>query len=405
MIRPQVDIIMLALARWDGPYSSTAFSMAKELSRHSRVFYIDNPFTYKDIIKGLGTNQVKSRYRFYGGRRAKFQSIMDENKNLVNVIPKPMYPINFLPKGRIHDRAIRINDERLLPTIDSIKQEFQVKDYILFNCFNPFYLFNPSRLDARCTVYYCVDNISKSKYIYKHGVDLEKRVIRNYDVTLTTSKELFNYAKTNTEKAYFLPNAVDFGLFQRALSKDVERPIDISQVPLNKKIIGYIGHIDHRVDYKLLRQVAERHHDKIILLIGPVSSDQFESVCKLPNVLAIGKKTLEELPLYLKFIDCCIIPFVKNELTSCIYPLKLNEYLAAGKPVVSTRFSPDLAEFDSIISAADTNEQFCDLIEDAILGDSEDQQIQRIRKAEGNTWSVRVDQFWQILNPIIGRDE
>ena len=400
--RSGVDIVMLALARWDGLYSSTAFSLAKQLSLTNRVFYLDNPFTYKDIAQGMTTVQIKSRLQPLFTGKKRYRTIEPGNSNLINVVPKAVYPINFLSRGKVYNYLNKVNDNKVRAAISHITKDFGTKGFILVNCFNPFYLHDVDTVGASCSVYYSVDNMAESKYINKHGIRLEKKVIQNYDVTLATSRELYNYAAKIGDNVHFLPNAVDFDLFQQAFDTRIEKPADIAHIPSSTKIIGYIGHVDHRVDYDLLEQVAHRHSDKIILLIGPISSDDFRRrIASLPNALTIGKKKLEELPAYLKFIDCCIIPFLRNELTSCIYPLKLNEYLAGGKPVVSTRFSPDVNEFDQVVGIADDNEHFIDRINEEILFDNNEKQQERVSKAKGNTWSVRVQEFWDVVSPFL----
>src|SRR6185295_10209627 len=96
------DIIMFALPRWDGPYFSTALSIAKELSRTNRVFYVDNPFTIKDMMAGFFTKQIRLRMMafFFGLRQ--YRRIDPDNPNLINVTPRLTLPINFLPPGRMH---------------------------------------------------------------------------------------------------------------------------------------------------------------------------------------------------------------------------------------------------------------------------------------------------------------
>src|SRR5690606_26999899 len=123
----------------------------------------------------------------------------------------------------------------------------------------------------------------------------------------------------------------------------LKRPRELENIK-DKKIIGYTGNICHRINYDLLKTIAENNLDKIILLVGPINNQAFFNMRlnKMPNIITTGPKSIYDLPAYLKYIDCAIIPFLCNELTKSIYPLKINEYLAAGRPVVSTSFSEDL---------------------------------------------------------------
>jgi len=121
----------------------------------------------------------------------------------------------------------------------------------------------------------------------------------------------------------------------------------------------------------------------------------------VPNVIFTGGKNLYELPAYLQHMDCTLIPFLCNTLTKSIYPLKINEYLAAGKAVVATNFSEDISGFKEDIYLADTEEAFIHQI-DAALTPQTDEQIQkRIDCANSNTWTARVSQFWKIIDQYI----
>jgi hypothetical protein len=95
-----VDIVMLALARWDGPYASTAFSLAKELSKNNRVFYIDNPFTMKDVFSNLDKTQIRSRLTPLFTGQSIGKQIYPDNPNLINVRTKAVIPINFILTGK-----------------------------------------------------------------------------------------------------------------------------------------------------------------------------------------------------------------------------------------------------------------------------------------------------------------
>ncbi len=393
------DIILLALPRWDGPFFSTALSLAKELSRNNRVFYVDNPFTLKDIITGLSTKPIRIRTMAFFFGLDRYRRIDEDNPNLINVTPRPTLPINFLPPGRAYHFFSKINNFIVRRALSSVIRNYQIKDFIYINSFNPFYFPNVDAFRPLCKIYHCVDNIGASKYYTaKHGRLREKEMIQNFDLTLTTSQRLCEYARRLSGHAFYLPNAADFKLFQRARDETVGRPREIEHV--DKKIIGYIGSVDHRIDYDLLTAVATRHPEVVLLLVGPTGRDYERSgLKKLPHVITTGSKLLSELPAYVRYMDCGIIPFLCNALTESIYPLKLNEYLAAGKPVVTTNFSPDLNEFEDVIKIASTKMEFVASLSDALRTDSEEKKLSRIKKAAGNTWEARVREFWRIVDP------
>lgn len=389
MIRKEeIDFVIMPLPRWDGLFSSTALAMARELSRTNRVFYIDNPFTAFDVIQGLNTPQVRKRLTSLLLGVSPYRLIDAGNERLVNVTPRMTLPINFLgPKA--YSFFNRWNNNLVRLTISDLIRRFKVKHYILLNVYNPFYLSRPRVLSPLLSLYYSVDRIAESNYIKKHGPAYERLCFHEYDVSLVTSRNLMEYAKEHARQIYLLPNAVDFDLFS----------VSDSGPGSEQDAIGYIGHIDHRLDYALLDEVITSMPEYTFLFVGPISSKLFYDYQfdKKPNVATTGKKSIQELPEFIKRMKCTIIPFLRNELTKYIYPLKLNEYLASGKPVVSTDFSPDLEDFKNYISLADAAPAFTDAIRKEIDSNSRERCEARKNKAKDNTWTHRVWELWQMI--------
>jgi glycosyltransferase involved in cell wall biosynthesis len=117
----------------------------------------------------------------------------------------------------------------------------------------------------------------------------------------------------------------------------------------------------------------------------------------MPNVIFAGPRKITELPNYLQYFDCVLIPFRKNTLTRSIYPLKINEYLAAGKPVIATHFSEDIYTFRDVAYVVDSHEEFLSTIDKAIAENDETKKQARMKVAGENTWEARVARFWDII--------
>lgn len=398
---PKLPIIMLSMSRWDGPFSSASISLAKEFAKNNLVFYIDNPFTLKDIGRLYKQPEIQSRKKalFFG--HDIYKVIDPSLKNLIGVTPKFAIPINWLPASKIYDAFSSFNNKVIIETIRNIKKDHNIKDYILFNSFNPFYGHDlPKDIKPAIKIYQSRDDISESEYVNKHGVKLETKAILNADVSFATSIGLVKKLSKNNKKIHYLPNAADIDIF-----KDVYKPLAKPKELLNidKKIIIYTGNICHRIDYELLKKIAADHHDKIVLLVGPISNKQFfdYNLDKMANVITTGPKPINALPSYLKYSDCTIIPFHCNELTKSIYPLKINEYLATGKPVVSTNFSEDIASFENVIFLSKNHEDFLSGINNALNEDKDQLKAEnRVAIAESNTWSARVDLFWSFVKNL-----
>ena len=394
------DIVMLALPRWDGPYSSTAYSLAQALSRYTRVFYIDNPFTWKDFLLNGKSKQIAGRRAALLGKGNPFTTPIAGNDNLIAVTPELILPINWMPAGKVYALLSKWNERVLYRAIRQLISTFAVRRFVFINSFNPLFLSKLSvELQPSLTIYHCVDDISQSDYISKHGTRLEREAVRNADLTLVTSMELKRLKEREAPRVYYHPNAANVKLFRQAFDGLMTRPPELDRVPPGRKVILYMGNICQRLDYVLLRKLAEAHSDKTLVMVGPQTNDRFRSfgLDSLPNVLFTGRKDLHELPAFVAASACCIIPFLCIPLTRSIYPLKINEYLSGGKPVVTTDFSEDIATFAGIALVAESHERFISAVSEAIDTDTPRKAKARVDYAAENNWDKRALQLLEIV--------
>ena len=394
------DIIMMAIFRWNGPYSSTSIAMAKVFSESNRIFYINHPYTYRDYYGLLKAPSYQKLRQSLIKESPVYEKDPTLSDNFTSVYPPLTIPINFLPKGAIYNQLAAYNNKKIINTIRQTIEDHDIKQYIFINCFNPFFVpILPKEFHPALNIYQCVDDISQSEYLANHGSYLEKEAIKNADLTLTTSTELYRLQSAYTKQIEVLHNAADIRKFQQAIHINYPRPKELEGI--KGPIIGYIGNLDEvRINYHLLKKTALAHPDKTLVLIGPINNTIYKTIGldQLPNVVFLDKINTEALPPYLKYFDCAIIPFAYNQLTKSIYPLKINEYLAAGRAVVSTAFSEDIKSFEDQIFLVETDEQFIEAIEEAVLANSETDVQKRVNKAKTNSWEARVEHFWKIIN-------
>lgn len=393
-----VDIICFTLSRWDAVISSPALSLAKEFAKNHRVFYVEHPYSLKDYAKEKNTPAVKARETALLKGKNVFSNPPSLPENLTVVTPRLTIPINFLPEGKLYETLSKWNDRVILKVIRKVIREYDIREFIYINFFDPYFVRKlPSDIRPIRTVYQSMDDISQVEYSNRHGTRLEEEIIRNFDYTLCTSRELVRLKSPFSPNVYLHPNAADNQIFQKAAFEPLPKPPELQQI--NKKIIGFTGSIEYRSDFELLKKIAAYHSDKILFFVGPLNTNEHIQVGldKMQNVIFAGARTITQLPAYLQYFDCTIIPFRKTVLTKSIYPLKINEYLAAGKPVVATRFSEDIYSFRNVAYVVDSHEEFLKTIDIAISENSEEKKQERIKVASENTWTARVEQFWKII--------
>lgn len=382
-LHKNIDIVCFSLSRWDAEISSPAVALAKEFAKTNRVFFIGHPYTWKDV---------------FAGKRKKCPKVYSPINNLTVIDPPVTLPVNFLPEGYFYRMLFGINQKLLEKALRSVLKNFNVQSYLFINFFDPFYLGTiPSDIRPVKYVYQCMDDMSQVAYTRRHGVALENKIIAAADLVLCTSKQLARIKSTYSANVYVHPNAADFDLFNSAARGRLEKPVDLEFS--GKKIIGFTGSVEYRTDFVLLKKIAAAHSDKIIFLLGPVSGDEHirNGLQNIDNIIFDGPRDIVQLPAYLQHFDCCIIPYKINTLTASIYPLKINEYLAAGKPVVTTAFSEDILSFSEVIYVARSHDEFVRYIDDAIENDDEIKRAARIEAAASNTWTTRVQQFWELV--------
>lgn len=401
MNEKDIDIIYMTLFPWENEYSSVSLSFTKEFAKNNRVFYINHPYSIKDYWQKRKLPIAKKRKKALLSGNMQYEEVPNLDKQQVIAIHPPLtIPINWLPNGALYDFFYKINRRRILRTIRKVIKDYDLKNFVYLNCYDPFFVgaLPKDKFDPLLNIYQCIDDFAIEPYTARHGVPLENVAIQESDVVVVTSSNLVKIKKHLNSNIHLLPNAVDLTIFAKAVSENLPMPSELAAI--KTKIIGFTGNMDNvRFDFKLVKKLAEVHHDKTLVLVGPINCDDFYTlgVDKLPNVIATGAKNIQELPNYLQYFDVTIIPFALNKQTESIYPLKINEYLAAGKAIVSTSFSEDIKTFAEWIYLAKDDNHFMELIDVAIEENNDSKIEQRIEKAKTNTWTERVKAFWEIV--------
>jgi UDP-galactopyranose mutase len=200
-------------------------------------------------------------------------------------------------------------------------------------------------IEADCTVYDCMDELSAFRFAPPQLLELERELLATSDVVFTGGYSLYEAKKDKHPNIHPFPSSVDRGHFAQARAVDAS-PDD--QAPIGRPRLGFYGVIDERMDLELIAAVADAHPEWSIVMVGPVVKiDQAELPLRA-NIHYLGGKTYEELPIYLGGWDVALMPFAINESTRFISPTKTPEYLAGGRPVVSTPITDVIRHYGDI---------------------------------------------------------
>ena len=220
-------------------------------------------------------------------------------------------------------------------------------------------------LDALCTVYDCMDELSAFRFAPQELLNLETELLEAADLVFTGGYSLYEAKKKRHGDVHPFPSSVDRKHFGQARG-GIADPAD--QAGIARPRLGFYGVIDERIDLDLIAAVADARPDWQLVMVGPVVKISEDDLPRRDNIHYLGGKGYEELPAYLGNWDVALMPFAINEATRFISPTKTPEYLAAGKPVVSTPIKDVKRHYEKLsgVRIAATPEQFVEACERAL---------------------------------------
>jgi hypothetical protein len=225
----------------------------------------------------------------------------------------------------------------------------------------------PAMLGAfgeRGVVYDCMDELSQFKFAPPELLERERMLMRAADVVFTGGHKLWQSKSRLHPNVHFFGCGVDSAHFAKARldSTPAPRRPPEQEAP----ILGFYGVIDERIDYALVAHLAEAFPDWTIAMAGPVVKVDPDALPKAPNIRWLGQKQYAELPQYAKAYDVCLMPFALNEATEYINPTKTLEYMAAGKPIVSTAVADVVRNFTPVVKVARSFDGFAAAVRSAV---------------------------------------
>lgn len=388
------SIICLGQTTWEGDFQKAVVQLMTELSVRHRVLYVDYQYTLKDwamSVLGKQAIPIQETIRLKNPLTTKSFA----NGSEVHVWTPPlMLPVNWMPPG-LHDLFVPQNINRLLKGLRRVMRQLNMKRPLVINGLNPvFGLSMLDQLNECATIYYCFDEITIINWMSKHGSRYEPDYLKRVDAVVTTSETLRRSKSLLQSSAHCVKNGVNFELFNQAYQLAQQQPLP------EKPIVGYLGTADNRVDIAIVEYCAQTMPDVVFQFIGEVHEPSLrQRLSVYPNVVFTAPVQPVNLPPLLARMKAAMIPFVCNEHTYTIYPLKINEYLAAGLPVVSTPFSI-LDDFKGVIEMADSPARFAQALRRALTDTSPHRVNERIRMAQNNSWAKRAEEFEAVIQKI-----
>lgn len=222
---------------------------------------------------------------------------------------------------------------------------------------------------------------------------LEQALMKEADAVVTTSQPLYDIATAYNPHVTLIRNGAEYALFSASTGA-------VFRDPRGRRVLGYYGAIANWMDLELLEKVARRFEDCLLLLVGADECSARRRLTALPNICFTGEVKYAELPYYLHGMNVCLLPFRVTPLTLATNPVKVYEYLAAGKPVVSMAL-PELEQFGSLVAAASSHAEFVQRVEEALAAPADDRRKQRKEFAAQNTWRVRTGEYAELLRLLV----
>jgi UDP-galactopyranose mutase len=371
LIRPTLDgshpdLICLSHLRWDLVFQRPHHLLTR-CARDRRVFFVEEP------IVGSRSLRYELQVRQAGVRRV----------------------LLHVPDGL--DEASLVAAQREL--IDALIAEQRIHAHVLWY-YTPMALPFTRHLRPLATVYDCMDELSAFAGAPPALRQREAELVARADLVLTGGQSLYEAKKHLHPQIYPFPSSVDVAHFARARQAQAD-PDDQASIPRPR--IGFFGVIDERLDVDLVRDMAALRPDWHFVFIGPVVKIDPARLPRAANLHYLGARPYDDLPRYLSGWDVALLPFARTESTRSISPTKTPEYLAAGRPVVSTSIRDVVRPYGQrgLARIADSPEDFVAAIEAALGEDAAARQTAADAFLAQMSWDLTWARMRQLVDAVV----
>jgi len=247
-------------------------------------------------------------------------------------------------------------------------------------------------------LYDCMDELANFAFAPEQLAERERRLIARADVVFTGGHELYLAKKALHANVHAFGCGVDFEHYHR-VAGGLPEAADLAAIPRPR--LGYVGVIDERLDYELIRRLAEENAPASVVMVGPIVKVDRETLPDAPNVFYLGARDYKSLPHYLAGFDVCLMPFALNEASRYINPTKTLEYLASGRPVLSTPVRDVVRQFSDVVHVAPASD--FPAVAHAIVNGARLDRERGLEKARRSSWELTVRRMEELLEQAIAR--
>lgn len=363
-----IDLVCFSHLRWDFVYQRPQHLLSR-CAKKRRVFFVEEP------IFGNGSMRLDIREAEMG----------------VHVV------VPHLPDGLRSEIAINAVMREMTRQLFI---DHDIDQYI-FWYYTPMALSFTDHFNPVASVYDCMDELSAFKGAHSALPMLEKQLFRHVDLVFTGGQSLYEVKCDQHPSVHAFPSSIDASHFRKARNI-TDDPKDQADIPHPR--LGFFGVIDERFDIQLLDQVAGMRPDWHFVVIGPIVKIDPETLPKHPNIHYLGGKKYQELPEYLAGWDIALLLFARNDSTRFISPTKTPEYLAAGKPVISTSIRDVVRPYGELklVEIADNPDEFIKAAEKIFANSGRTEWLARVDAfLEHISWDKTWAQMYSLINNVI----
>jgi glycosyltransferase involved in cell wall biosynthesis len=366
---------------WFAENRTSSHHIARWLARYYRVYYIESPGLRAPQRSGRDFKKIGVKLlRFFHGSRPTREGL--KVRTLLQI-----------PFHRF--RVVKwVNRTLILLTIRWLLLRERISRPIAWFMV-PHLSQVVGRLNESTSVYYCIDDYASLPGVNASAVKImDEELTRRADVVFVASDTLLEAKQQLNPATFASPHGVDAEHFARAQDPGLSVPSDIAGLP--GPVVGFFGLIERWINLGLVDYLAEQRPNWSFVLIGRVAVPD-EELPRRPNIHYLGKKNYDDLPAYGRRFDAAIIPYHLNQQVYHANPIKLREYLAMGKPIVSVS-TPEIDKYAEVVAIGRSNEDFLRKLDQALARPATEEEVgRRMARVAAETWDARLRRVMDVV--------